>query len=117
MHSSSVRGDAGLPGAAAPDEPPARGVRPQCGPRRCQDGPRQRRAAWPAPLGTLRSRRCHPDIGRLEKIEAEVFRRFRPLGALAALGDRRKTARDDAPVLGKWSGGRGHVSRKNRDVG
>eukprot|EP00959_Pyramimonas_sp_CCMP1952_P386863 8107989-Pyramimonas_sp.AAC.1 len=45
-----------------------------------------------------------PDLGRLEKNETKVFRRFRPLEALAGPRGRQKTTRDEKPVPGKWSG-------------
>eukprot|EP00959_Pyramimonas_sp_CCMP1952_P017454 370559-Pyramimonas_sp.AAC.1 len=49
----------------------------------------------------------HPDIGRLEKIATELFRRCRPLRALAGPRDRKKTTRDEERVPGDRSGGRG----------
>eukprot|EP00959_Pyramimonas_sp_CCMP1952_P139827 2926180-Pyramimonas_sp.AAC.1 len=58
-----------------------------------------------------------PDVGRLETIEPEACRRFRPLGARAGPRDRQKTTRDEKQVPRKWPGGPGPESRKNRGVG
>ena len=44
------------------------------------------------------------DLRRREQITAEVFRSFRPPGALNGPRERQKTTRDEKPVPGKGSG-------------
>ena len=62
-----------------------------------------------------RGSRTGPEIERLEKIEPEVLRDSRPLGALNGPRDRQKSTQDGKPVPGKVSGHLGaDVEKKTR---